>query len=285
MAYIMKNHAFPCNYFQGDGIDLELFLCSDVLKLRSLHYGYWNHNQKPTLHNLRKSQQRYTDTLVALIPPHVKTILDVGCGIGDIARALVQRGYIVSAISPDTNHAKYFTNQTNSLSFIPTTFEEFTTNQRYDLILMSESQNYFDVDVGFQQCRRYLNPHGHLLVSGKFRKEASDAFQDVLNVEKEYLRKANQYGFRLLKRIDITKRVLPTLDLVHTVMHEHVEPFTVMIEHYLRSGAPVITTALRLILWRRIRSIRDLLRYYQEHTNPSQFQDKCAYLRILFHVA
>jgi len=281
----MNNHAPPCNYVQCDGIDLELFLCSDVLKLRSLHYGYWHHNQKPTLHNLRKSQQRYTDTLVALIPPNVKTILDVGCGIGDVAHALVQRGYIVSAISPDTNHAKYFNNRSNSLSFISTTFEDFTSNQQFDLILMSESQNYFDADVGFQQCRRYLTPYGYLLVSGKFRKERGEAFQDVVNVEKEYVHKASQYGFRLLKCIDITNRVLPTLDLVHKAMHEHVEPFIVMIEHYLHSRAPVITTALRLVLWRQIRSIRGLFRHYQEHTDPSHFEDKCTYLRILFQVA
>ncbi len=281
----MKNHTFPFNYLEFDGLDLELFLCSDVLKLRSLHYGYWNHNQKPTLYNLRKAQQRYTDTLLALIPQNVKTILDVGCGIGDIAHALVHRGYVVSAISPDKNHAKYFTNQTNNPSFIPTTFEEFTSNQQYDLILMSESQNYFHADVGFQQCRRYLNSHGYLLVSGIFRKGAGEVFQNVINVEGEYLQKAHEYGFRLLKRIDITRRVLPTLALVHNAMHEHIEPVAAMIDHYLLSTAPVITTALRLVLWKQIQNIRDIFRYYRERTDPFQFEDKCRYFRLLFELA
>lgn len=277
----MKNHTL----LEFDGLDLEFFFCSEVLKLQSLHYGYWNHNQKSTLYNIRKSQQRYTDTLLALIPQNVKTILDVGCGIGDIAHALVHRGYVVSAISPDKNHAKYFTNQTNNLSFIHTTLEQFTSNQQYDLILMSESQNYFHADVGFQQCRRYINSHGCLLVSGIFRKNSSETFRDVVNVEKEYLHKASQYGFRLLKRIDITKRVLPTLILAHKVMHEHIEPVTAMVDHYLLSTAPVITTALRLVLWKQIRNIRDIFRYYQERTDPFQFEDKCRYLRLLFELA
>jgi MPBQ/MSBQ methyltransferase len=281
----MKNRTFSFNYLEFDGLDLELFLCSEVLKLRSLHYGYWNHNQKPTLHNLRKSQQRYTDTLLTLIPPHVKKVLDVGCGIGDIAHALVHRGYVVSAISPDKNHAKYFANQNGNPSFIHTSFEEFTSTQQYDLILMSESQNYFHANAGFQQCRRYLNLHGYLLVSGMFRKGAGELFQDVINVEGEYLQKAHEYGFGSLKRIDITKRVLPTLVLVHNAMREHIEPVRVMIDHYLTSTAPVKTTFLRWLLWNQIQSGRDIFRYYQDRTNPSLFEDKCRYLRLLFQLA
>jgi hypothetical protein len=150
---------------------------------------------------------------------------------------------------------------------------------------MRESQNYFHANVGFQQCRRYLNLHGYLLVSGIFRKGAGELFQDVINVEGEYLQKAHEHGFGLLKRIDITKRVLPTLVLVHNAMHEHIEPVGVMIDHYLTSTAPVKTTFLRWLLWNQIQNGRDIFRYYQDRTNPSLFEDKCRYLRLLFQLA
>lgn len=282
MTYSVRGHNLTSSYLDCDGLDLELYLCSEVLKLRSLHYGYWKCNEKPTIHNLRKSQQRYTDTLIALIPPNVTAVLDVGSGIGDVAHALANRGYIVVAISPDKNHEKYFPIATNNLSFVPITFEAFTSNEQYDLILMSESQNYFPTEEGFQQCKRYLKPNKYLLVSGIFRKEAGRGFRDVTNVEEEYLRQASHHGFKLLKRVDITKRVLPTLVLAHNAIQEHVEPVGFMIDHYLTSTAWLKTKVLRWLFWRQIEKVRDIFHYYQRRTSPSGFEHKCRYLRLLF---
>ena len=281
----MNKHTSSWNYLEFAGLDLELFLCSEVLKLHSLHYGYWRSNEKPTLHNLRRSQQRYTDTLISVIPPNVKTVLDVGCGLGDVSHTLVNHDYVVTAISPDKNHQKYFTNETKNLSFIRTTFEEFTSHEHYDLILMSESQNYFHTDVGFQQCTRYLNSHGYLLVSGIFRKRVEGGFEDVINNEEEYLEKAHQYGFRLLKRADITRQVLPTLVFAHNAMREYLQPIGVMVAHYLTTSTePVRKTILRLLFCKQIRDVSDLFRHYQDRTDPSQFEHKCSYLRLLLQL-
>ena len=105
------------NITEFDGLDLELFFCTEILKLHSLHYGYWEKGEKPTeggkkltLEWLRDAQQKYTDILVEAIPKSVKSILDVGCGIGDVSRALSKLEYDVTAISPDRNHVKYFEN-------------------------------------------------------------------------------------------------------------------------------------------------------------------------------
>lgn len=276
----MNKRTAAWNYAECDGLDLELFICSEILQLRSLHYGYWQAKQKPTLHNLRKAQQRYTDTLIGLIPPHVRTVLDVGCGIGDVARALVNRGYVVSALSPDRNHEKYFDASSNNLSFIQATFEEFSSDTQYDLILMSESQNYFPTDVGFTQCRRYLKPQGYLLVSGIFRKEAGDTFQDTINVQQEYLQKAMRYGFRIRACVDITRRVLPTLAFAHTAMRKHLTPAAEMVDRYLGSTAPLTTAVLRWVFREQLEHARALFHHYLERTDPTHFEQACRYLRI-----
>lgn len=271
------------NRFQYDGLDLELFLCSEVLKLDSLHYGYWHPNAKLTVPNLRKAQQRYTKSLLALIPGDVTTILDVGCGIGDVARTLSSRGYVVTALSPDKIHQKYFSQCPASLSFIRTNFEEFASSERYDLILMSESQNYFDPDVGFEQCRRYLKPGGYLIVSGLFRREASKEFQDTINVESAYLEKANQHGFRLLRYLDVTSRVLPTLVMMQHAWQQYIKP-VVDLTNAAMASAPFKAKLLRWFLPGMINAAYQSFQYYQERMDPSLFEQKCRYLRLVFQI-
>jgi len=82
-------------------LNLELFFCTEVLKLKSLQYGYWEQEEKLDLESIRRAQQHYTETLLEMIPEDVHNILDIGCGIGDNARALAAKGYHVTAISPD----------------------------------------------------------------------------------------------------------------------------------------------------------------------------------------
>ena len=56
-------------------IDLDLFLCTEILKLNSLHFGYWEGNEELTIENLKKAQTRFTEKLMELIPDGVETSL------------------------------------------------------------------------------------------------------------------------------------------------------------------------------------------------------------------
>jgi MPBQ/MSBQ methyltransferase len=117
-------------------LDLELQSCSDIVKLKSLHYGYWAPNDPLTVENFLSAQIRYTETLLTLIPDGVRAILDVGCGIGDVSLSLVKKGFIVTAISPDKNHKRYFDDYDHKdLKFIETKFESFRTDEKFDFIL------------------------------------------------------------------------------------------------------------------------------------------------------
>src|SRR5438445_4338312 len=95
-----------------DGVNIELFFVSDVLKLKSLHYGYWDEPLAVPgavlgLSDISRAQERYTLNLLQAIPSQVKSVLDVGCGLGDNARAMLGRGLQVTALSPDKNHRRY----------------------------------------------------------------------------------------------------------------------------------------------------------------------------------
>jgi len=70
-------------------IDYGLKFLRDVLKVESLHFGYWDNGVAPTLDNLRTAQIKYIDHLIEFIPEGVSSILDVGCGTGVVADKLV----------------------------------------------------------------------------------------------------------------------------------------------------------------------------------------------------
>jgi SAM-dependent methyltransferase len=266
------------------GIDFQLWFATQVLRLQSLHYGYWDCPENVTLdlEAVRKAQVRYTDYLVSIIPPGLKTVLDVGCGVGCNARALAAKGYKVTAISPDANHQVFFDDlPADQVRFCRAKYEEFSTEQLFDLVLMSESQNYFDADVGLAQTLRFLVPGGFLLICGMFRKQNSDDFSQIRNIEGEYLLKAQQYGFELMDRTDITRNVLPTLKLVSMAKNNYLDPALLVARHY-GAVASWKMKAAALLFRKELRHLREIERYYHGFADPEFFTKHISYLRLLF---
>ena len=277
------------NITEFDGFDLELFFCTEILQLNSLHYGYWEESEKPaengkklTLECLRDGQQKYTDILIEAIPKNVKSILDVGCGIGDVSRALSKLEYDVTAISPDSNHAKYFENHLSELTFLQTKFEDLNIDSKFDLILMSESQNYFPTEIGFRRCTTLLLPKGYLLVSGMFRKDSDSEFTEVPNTIENYAKAAEKHGLLLIENVDITPNILPTIDFIYGSMERYVEPSVKMLNQFISSIAPVKSWFIKVFFRKQMQKILQLYNYYRKRTDPLFFEKNIVYARLLF---
>jgi MPBQ/MSBQ methyltransferase len=267
-----------------NGIDFQLWFATHVLGLRSLHYGYWDDPENTTLDldEVRKAQIRYTDYLVSSMPSGLHTVLDVGCGVGCNSRALAAKGYKVTALSPDAHHKKYFDDvPADQVSFYTSKYEEFSSKRLFDLVLMSESQNYFDTGIGLEQTLRFLVPGGFLLICGMFRKRNSDDFSQIRNIEGEYLFKAQQYGFELMDRTDITRNVLPTLKLVSTAKNNYLDPALLVARHYGAVASWKMKTAA-LLFRKELRHLREIERYYHGFADPEFFAKHISYLRLLF---
>lgn len=73
---------------------------SDVLGLEHLHYGLWQAGEESTLANLKTAQARYQQAIIDLLPPPPARILDVGCGTGELSKALQEAGYQLEGLSP-----------------------------------------------------------------------------------------------------------------------------------------------------------------------------------------
>jgi MPBQ/MSBQ methyltransferase len=266
-----------------DGLGLDLFFCSEILKLSSLHYGLWDDPRAEplTLDSLRHAQARYTHALLDLVPQGVERVLDVGCGLGDVAQHLAARGYAVTAISPDRNHRRYLLG-IDDVTFVQARYQTFECSELYDLVLMSESQNYFQADTCFERTARHLKPAGHLLVSGMFRKRDGEPFPDHVNRIDAFIDHGRSSGFELIEDIDVTQRVLPTLELIHGALGSYVTPSVDLLRHFFAASAPMKARAIAWLFKKQLRELEAIHRFLLRKTDPVRFARHGCYRMLLF---
>lgn len=268
------------------GFDFELFFATEILGLDSLHYGYWN-DEELTVENLKIAQKRYTETLLVLIPENVKSVLDIGAGIGDNAKCLLEKGYKVTSITPDKNHIKYFSKISDpNLKFISKKFEDLDIKDKFDLILMSESHNYFEMNMGFNQCVKYLKSGGYLYVSGIFLKNRDTNKDSFFGLKKisDYIKTAEKYGFTLIKQQDITKNTFPTIIFADKSAKRYIDPTIEALTMYVKSSLGWKLKVFKLIFWKQIKELTKIQSLYKQRLNPELFKSRAEYLRLIFRL-
>ena len=278
----LRNTAKMTELLDADGANVELLVATEVLKLDSLHYGYWDDKAELSLGSLRKAQSRHTEEMIGAIPPGVTSILDVGCGIGDNALAFTRAGYRVTAISPDRNHGQYVESLGVGVEFVNCGLGEFESTETFDLIFLSESQTYFDPEITFRTCNKNLKKPGYLLISDMFNATPAIRRNGVTHTEEQYVDQARQFGLRLIDSTDVTANVLPTLELAHSVFSQNALPALGIADRYARKIAPVKHWLIRVFFHRQIRKIRKVLEHYEERLSPDYFAKEMRYVRLLF---
>lgn len=265
-------------------LDFELYFATEVLKMDSLHYGYWDdppESLRLDLDVMSEAQARYTERLLEFVPESADRVLDVGAGVGDNARALAARGHRVHAISPDRNHAGYFREAGDRIEFEASRFEDFRSPEWYDLILFSESHNYINHQVALEQCRRYLRPDGQIVVSGMFRMPDRGPFPDGYAIEDHpYLELARDFGFVVDELVDITPNVKPTMAMIHGAYQDHLAPLIDVLGKYLKTIAPLKARLLELAIAPQLDKFEEVRDYYLERCDPEYMESHIRYLTV-----
>ena len=264
------------------GLEIGLIIGKHLFKTEHLHYGYWTDDLSIDLINFPQAQENYGNFLISQIPEGTKTILDVGCGVGKLALNLMNRGHEVDCVSPSPVFTEHARDLLGSKSYIfECRYEDLQTDNRYDVVLFSESFQYIDLEKALQNSIKFLNNGGYLLICDFFKKNAKgecvlggghelEKFYDVVT----------QNPFKPIKDIDITEQTAPTLDMVNNILTEVGHPIWNLVDLYLDSNYHLISKFLHWKFRKKIEKINR--KYFSGERNAENFAIFKSYRLLLY---
>ncbi|GLR11924.1 hypothetical protein GCM10007907_07140 [Chitinimonas prasina] len=161
----------------------------------SLHYGLFETADEP----VAAAQARSTTWLFQQLPPAPLKLLEVGIGLSTTLSKLVQAGYQVTGLTPDPAQVRIAAERCPGTQVVHSTFEQYQTDQQYDLILFQESSQYIPTAELWQQIDRLLAPQGRVLVLDEFARDTHIAGLHALTT---FLDTAAAHGYSLIKNHD-----------------------------------------------------------------------------------
>ena len=253
---IPTNGNLPSSEF---GLALGYVIGHHFLDMQDLHYGYWPAGLAPVPQNLAQAQAHYTEFLMSHIPAGVRSVLDVGCGAGNTARKLLERGLRVDCVSPNgvlSGVAQHVLQGKGDLFEVR--FQDLQTERRYDLILFSESLLFIPLDQAFTKVLSLLNPGGYVLITDIFRVPAEGKSPIGGGHELPRFRETiARYPLALTLDLDMTDGIAPTFDLLDAAYREAIQPAYQMILARLEARYPWL---MKLVKW----SFRKKMRRYED---------------------
>ena len=264
------------------GLELASLCGRYFLKSQHLHYGYWTADLKVDIANLPLAQENYAGFLISHIPDGVKKILDVGCGTGELARHLVDIGYQVDCVSP----SPYLVEQArkllgNKCRIYECFYEDLQTENRYDLVLFSESFQYIDPEEAIKKSLDFLNEAGYVLICDIFKKDTPDksplpgghSLSTFYNI-------VSQCPLVPVEDLDITEQTAPTLDLANEILKEVIEPSVNLGHRLLVDRHPFMSKFITWLYGKKINKITE--KYFSGEKTGQNFKKFKSYRLVLY---
>jgi SAM-dependent methyltransferase len=278
--------------------ELGLVLAQQLGNVEDLHYGLWDPDLELKFSNLSVAQQRYSDMLLAELPPASGDVrvLDVGCGTGHLISQMLDRGYLADGVIPARDLGTLVRKRIGERSgyqphIYECKFEDFPVAEargKYDVVLFSESFQYIKPSDSLPLVQQLLKPGG-LLVICDFFKTAShgdggpgDKSFGGGHPHKDYLETMGRFPFRLLKDDDITRRVSPNLQLLNDWLMNRARPAGLTIHRYLSSN---YSWSTRFALWLFRKKLKKLqYKYFSGHRSRETFERYKTYHLMVYRL-
>ncbi len=199
------------------GLDAGLGFIRWLTGAENLHYGLWDGLQ-PTAANLRAAQDAYTQRLLSLLPEGRLRILDIGGGAGETAKKLLAMGHSVQIVVPSALLAERCRANAPGAQVHECRFEDFETEDRFDLCLFSESFQYISLAVGLEKALSLIGEKGEILIADCFRSrewggKAGEGIVGGGHPMGRFRKALARLPLAVISEQDITASVAPSIDL------------------------------------------------------------------------
>jgi SAM-dependent methyltransferase len=264
------------------GLEIGHICGKYFLKLDHLHYGYWTDHISLDVANLHLAQEQYARFVISHIPDGVKTILDIGCGTGHIAKHLIDMGYKVDCVCPDPylrERAGELLRDKSRIFGCP--YEELETENRYDMALFCESFQYIDEIKAISNSDKILSDGGYMLICDIFRKTVGNesTMSGGHNLDRFYDRIA-EVPFQKIEDLDITEQTAPNMDLMDDVMQNVVKPSAEAALRFFQCRNPHI---LKFLRWKYRKKFEKVERkYFSGERTGETFKKYKSYRLMLY---
>jgi cyclopropane fatty-acyl-phospholipid synthase-like methyltransferase len=200
--------------------DAQLALYAQILPSEFLHYGYFEDcsvtPDRMSLFDISAAQARYAELVFNLVGDPADPVLDVGCGMGGLARMLRDRGLKPTALTPDRLQAAHIARMLPDVPVLRCKFEKLRASDhagQFGTVINSESLQYLKLDQSLPALATIIRPGGRWVVADYFKRLPSR--DRSCHVWDDFLTKARDGGWRICHEQDITANILPTLAYIH----------------------------------------------------------------------
>ena len=266
---------------QDLGLELGLLFARHLVGTEDLHYGLWAPGLPVKLANMPRAQAAHTQLVIDNIPQDVRRILDVGCGAGVIGEQLVQRGYTVDCVGPEGRLLARARDRLDGRASVHAArFQDFRTDDKFDLILFSESFQYVPLEDALPRCESMLRPGGYILICDFFKQPGRhgapiggghrlQVFRDLVQSR----------GLNVVTDLDITAQTAPNADLADDFLREVGKPAYELVDAFARESWPLATRVSRWFMRKRLRKLED--KYFSGRRNAAVFAEFKSYRLVL----
>lgn len=157
---------------------------------------------KPIEENKRGEEaiRRQVGLVARLLQPTCRTVLDLGCGYGRVAKEFIQRGFEYSGIDVSPDAIKQARQENPGGTFIVMDLNEWEPTDRFDVVCAFYVLVHFVDDAmwsGFlDRALRSVDAHGYFVFADEFPSERSPAGSHVVaRPLSEYAAHLSRHGF------------------------------------------------------------------------------------------